>query len=118
ILSRYDSAPEIDRAKGSLAEAWEKFQRKEYQAAHDVASAMLSELMAQRRESLDRSLQDGRNMLEMAKQLGSESVTLRDRMQRAEELRSSGRMDEATLLADEVVSYGRSMVSSEIAQQL
>ena len=118
ILSRYTSAPEIDRARASLAQAREKFQRQEYQAAHDVASVMLSELMAQRRESLDRSLQDGRNMLEMAKALGSESVTLRDRMQRAEELRTSGRMDEAALLADEVVSYGRSIVSSEIAQQL
>jgi len=75
---------------------------------------MLAELMAQRRENLERSLLDGRNMLDMAKQLGAESVTLRDRMQRAEELRASGRMDEATLLADEVVSYGRSIVSSEI----
>ena len=57
-------------------------------------------------------------MLDMAKQLGTDSVTLRDKLQRAEELRTSGRMDEATFLADEVVSYGRSVVSSEIDRQL
>ncbi|MHC1709787.1 MAG: hypothetical protein AB9819_05210 [Methanomassiliicoccales archaeon] len=118
ILSRYTSNPEVDKARASLAEARTKFEQREFQASHDIASTMLNELMAQRRESLERSLQDGRNMLDMAKQLGSESVTLRDRMQRAEELRSSGRMDEATMLADEVVSYGRSIVSSEIDQQL
>ena len=118
VLSRYTSSPEVDKARASLAEAKDKFDRKEFPAAHDIASAMLSELMSQRRESLDRSLRDGRTMLDMAKQLGAESVTLRDKMQRAEELRSSGRMDEATMLADEVVSYGRSIVSSEIDQQL
>ena len=118
ILSRYTSGPEVDKARASLAEARDRFDRKEFPAAHDLASAMLGELMAQRRESLDRSLKEGRIMLDMAKQLGAESVTLRDRMQRAEELRSSGRMDEAALLADEVVSYGRIIASSEIARQL
>ncbi len=118
ILSQYASGPEVDKARASLAEARMKFEAKEFQAAHDLASAMLGDLMAQRRESLERSLKEGRSLLDMAKQLGSESVTLRDRMQRAEELRSSGRMDEATLLADEVVSYGRSIVSSEIDHQL
>ena len=118
ILSRYSGVPEVDGARASLAEARVKFAGKDFQAAHDLASSMLAELMAQRRENLERSLLDGRNMLDMAKQLGAESVTLRDRMQRAEELRASGRMDEATLLADEVVSYGRSIVSSEIDQQL
>jgi len=118
ILSRYAIGPEVDRARTAMAEARLKFDTKEYQAAHDLASAMLTELMAQRREGLDRSLRDGRTMLDMAKQLGTESVTLKDKMQRAEELRSSGRMDEATLLADEVCSYGRSIVSSEIDHQL
>ncbi len=118
ILSRYTSSPDVDKARASLAEAREKFDRKEFQAAHDIASAMLVELMSLRRESLDRSLRDGRTMLDMAKQLGAESVTLRDRMQRAEELRTLKRMDEATMLADEVVSYGRSIVTSEIDQQL
>jgi len=118
ILSRYTTGAEVERARASLSEARAKFEGKEFQAAHDLVSATLSELMAQRRESLDRSLRDGRAMLEMAKQLGAESVTLRDKMQRAEELRSSGRMDEATVLADEVLSYGRSIVSLEIDQQL
>jgi len=118
ILSRYSNGPEVDRARASLAEARNRFERKEFQAAHDIASATLGELMAKRRESLDRSLGEGRAMLDMARKLGAESVTLRDRMQRAEELRSSGRMDEATMLVDEVISYGRSIVSSEIDQQL
>ncbi len=118
VLSRYAGGPEVERARSSFAEAKEKFERRELQAAYDIASSMLNDLMAQRREGLDRSLRDGRNMLDMAKRLGADSVTLRDRMQRAEELRSSGRLDEATLLADEVVSYGRSIVSSEIDRQL
>ncbi|MHC1680329.1 MAG: hypothetical protein AB9860_03650 [Methanomassiliicoccales archaeon] len=118
IISRYASSPDVDRARASLAEAKDKFDRKEFPAAHEIVSVMLGELMSQRRESLDRSLRDGRTMLDMAKQLGAESVTLRDRLQRAEELRSSGRMDEATMLADEVVSYGKSIVTSEIDQQL
>jgi tetratricopeptide (TPR) repeat protein len=118
MLARYTSVPEVDKARASLAEARLKFESKEFQAAHDLASVTLTELMSQRRESLDRSLSDGRTMLDMARQLGAESVTLRDKMQRAEELRSSGRLDEATLLADEVCSYGRSIVSSEIDQQL
>jgi len=118
VVSRYPSCPDVDRARESLAEAGERFRSNEFQAARDIAISAIGELMSKRRESLDHSLKEGRIMLDMAKQLGAESVTLRDRLKRGEELRASGRMDDATLLADEVCSYGRSIVTTEIDQQL
>ena len=114
VLSRYAGGEEVERARGSLGKARELLAAKDFQGAQDMANALVSELMADRRRNLDSSMQDAMAYMDMAKELGVESVTLRDRMQRAEELRSLGRLDEASLLADEVASYARSIVGSEV----
>ncbi|MCG7844565.1 MAG: hypothetical protein MIO90_03950, partial [Methanomassiliicoccales archaeon] len=118
VLSRYADSPETAMAATSLQEAKEHLEKKDYQEAHDQIDAVTSELLAERRKNLDRTVQDGHTLLDMAKQLGAESVTLREKLQRAEELKAFGRMDEASLLAEEVVSYGRSIVSSEVDSKL
>lgn len=118
VLSHYAASPEADRAKASLAEAKDSLQKKEYLAAHEKAKAAIAELQAERRKNLDRSISDGHVLLDMAKDLGAESVTLRDRLLRSEELKTLGRLDDASLLAEEVISYGRNIVASEIDHQL
>ena len=115
-LSRYTGGPEVDKARSSLAQAREKWKSKEFQMAHQLVVSLMGELLAARRDNLDRSLQEGRGYLDMARQLQVESVTLREKLKRAEELRALGRLDEASLLADEVASYGLSIVSREVDQ--
>jgi len=117
-LSRYTASPEAEKARGSLTEAKQRLERKEYQAAHDLVFAFLEELQAERRKNLDLTLQDGRTLMEMTARLNAGSVTLKDKMQRAEELKVLRRLDESSVLAEEVVTYGRSIVSSELDRQL
>ncbi|MCX6651422.1 MAG: hypothetical protein NT131_07200 [Methanomassiliicoccales archaeon] len=118
VLSHYAVSPEAEKALISLKEAKERLQRKEYQSAHDLVNSLLEDLHAERRKNLDLTLQDGRNLMEMAACLKAESVTLKDKMQRAEELRTLGRLDDSSALAEEVVSYGRNIVSAELDNQL
>jgi len=117
VLSRYEGGPEVEKAKASLAEAKERLQNREFQAAHELTVELISDLMADRRKNLDLSMEEARSYMEMTRQLGVESVTLRDRIQRADELRTLGRQDEASLLADEVASYARSIVAGELEHQ-
>ncbi len=118
FIARCAPGPGTDRARAALAEARGRLARKEYEGAHALAGELMERLMAERREGLDRSLGEGRELLEMAKRLGADSVILRDKLQRAEELRALGRTDEAAALAEEVRGYGRGIVSSEIDQRL
>ena len=118
LMSHYADRPEAERGLVSLKQAKERLLKKEYQQAHDQARQVVTTMNAERRKNLDQSIREGKALMDMAGQLDAESVTLREKMQRSEELKALGRMDEASVLAEEVISYGRSIVSSEVDKQL
>jgi len=118
LIDTYTGPSDLSSYRSTLQQAQEALREGQSVRAYDLVNTLMGMFKRDERTDLDRRLIETRHLLNIAKELGSESVTLNDRLARAEQLRFEGNMTESTRITTEVTQFARSIIQEELSSQL
>ncbi|MEM0449201.1 MAG: hypothetical protein QW520_05200 [Methanomassiliicoccales archaeon] len=118
LLETYEGPIDITPHRRSLQMAAEALKEGQALRAYELANSAMAMVKRDENDALQRRLDEARHLLSITKDMGCESSTLNDKLQRAEELRNGGKVGEGLRLAAEVVQFARSIVKDEVTRQL
>lgn len=118
FIADYGGSIDVVSAESQLAEAVSALSSNEYEKAHELALAALDDLKKEEAAALADRIGEAGKLLELAKTLGSESITLKDKLAKAQELRSQSSDLEAFKMVTEVVHFAKSIIKDELTRNL
>ncbi len=118
LLDAYTGSSDISSYRAKLQQAREALREGQSVRAYDLANTLMGMFKRDERTDLDRRLIEARHLLTVAKEMGSESVTLNDRLGRAEQLRFEGNGAESMRITAEVLQFAKSIIKDELTRQL
>ena len=118
LIDSYPGPADVSVYRAKLQQAQQVLREGQSVQAYDLANTLMGMFRRDERADLDRRLIEARHLLNVAKELGSESVTLNDRLTKAEQLRFDGNVVEAGRITDEVAQFAQSMIKDELDRQL
>lgn len=118
FIEDYGGSMDVASARSQLDEAISALKSDEYEKAHELGLAALDDLKKEEAAALTDRIGEAGRLLELARSLGSESITLKDKLAKAEELRSQSGDLEAFKIITEVVHFAKSIVKDELTRSL
>jgi len=118
LLDTYDGPVNVATHRNTLQMANDALKEGQAIRAYDLAVSSMAMVRRDERNALERRLEETRQLLSIAKEIGSESVTLNEKLSKAEELSSAGNVAESLRVAEEVLQFARSIVKDEVTRQL
>ncbi len=86
--------------------------------AYELATAAMKTIHKDEQNALDNRMEVTKSLLAIAKDLGSESVMLNEKLARTEDLRHGGAVSDSLALVTEVFHYVQSIVRDELTRRL
>lgn len=117
-LDTYTGPINITNYRNTLYQANEVLREGQPIRAYELAVGSIEAIRRDEKSALDDRINEARHLLSIARDIGSESVTLNDKLNRAQELRSQGSIPESLRLTAEVLQYARSIIKDELTRQL
>jgi hypothetical protein len=114
----YGGSMNVISAESQLTEAVSALRSNEYEKAHELALAALDSLKKEEEVALADRIGEAGKLLDLARTLGSESITLKDKLAKAQELRLQSSDLEALKMVTEVVHFAKSMIKDEMTRSL
>ncbi|MDD1766972.1 MAG: hypothetical protein LUQ27_00195, partial [Methanomassiliicoccales archaeon] len=118
FITDYGGSMNVSSAESQLAEGYSALKSNEYEKAHELALGALDSLKKEEEVALADNIVEAGKLLGLAKTLGSESITLRDKLSKAEELRSQSSDLEAFKMVMEVIHFAKSIIKDELTRTL
>ena len=118
LVAEYEEYMDVASFKPPLQEAVDELRSGEYDKAHADALSVSDRLKRDGAGALESRLDEAFGLLNLAKELGSESITLREKLEKAREAHSQGRDIESFRTVNEVMHFARSIVRDELARSL
>jgi hypothetical protein len=118
VLDTYSKSSNYGSYKATLQQAKEALGEGHSVQAYDLVNTLMGMFKRDERTELDRGLIEARHYLTVAKEMGSESITLNDRLAKAEQMRFDGNLAESTRITEDVVHYAKSIIHEELAKRL
>jgi hypothetical protein len=118
ILDTYSKSSNYPSYKSTLQQAKESLEEGRSVQAYDLINTLMGMFKRDERTELDRSLIEARHYLTVAKEMGSESITLNDRLAKAEQMRFDGNLVESARITADVSQYAKSIIHEELAKRL
>jgi hypothetical protein len=118
LLDIYTGPVNISTHRNMLYQANEALREGQALHAYELAMASTEAIKRDEKSVLDERLNEAKHLLSIARDIGSVSVTLNDKLNKAEELRSQFEIHEALRLVSDVLTYSRSIIKDELTRQL
>gem|GEM_PF-1629169 len=109
---------DVSAAESMIGDARAALEKGELEKAYDLAQAVIETLRKSEAESLSIKIQEARDLLDLARRLGAESITLSEKLKSAERLRDNGDFSESFRLVIDVIDFGSSVVVDELTREL
>ncbi len=114
-----DAEPKLATA-ASLGErmrlADEALKAGQYEKAYELGSLTVGTIRREQTTALDSRIDEAKRLLSIATDMGGGSVTLTEKLRKADDLRIEGRMAEALKAAEEVADYSRTILKDELSR--
>ena len=117
LFAGYAGPVPLSAYKPRLLQAQEALRTGHGERAYEVAKNLIEAIRREEKSALDKRLAEAKHLLSIAKDLGSGSSTLNEKLARAEDLRIEGKVPEALKLAEEVAEYSRSILKDELSRR-
>ncbi|MDD1770022.1 MAG: hypothetical protein LUO79_02955, partial [Methanomassiliicoccales archaeon] len=125
-VAKVDEAKALVVAEPSLAtaaslgermrQADEALKAGQYEKAYELGSLTVGTIRREQTAVLDQRIDEAKRLLSIATDLGGGSITLSEKLRKADDLRIEGRMVEALQAANEVASYSRSILKDDLSR--
>jgi hypothetical protein len=115
-----ESEPELAVAASlgeRIRQAEEALRTGQNEKAYELGSLTIGTIRREQTAALDQRIDEAKRLLSIATDLGGGSVTLNEKLRKAEDQRIEGRMGEALQSAEEVASYSRSILKDELSRR-
>jgi hypothetical protein len=117
LIDGYTGPADLSAYRSTSEAGGERAASRPFGPAYDLANTVMGMFRRDERTELDRQLIEARHLLNVAKELGSDSVTLNDRLSRAEQQRFEGNLAESTRITTEVTKFAKSLIHEELNRQ-
>ncbi len=117
LLAGYAGPLDLVPYKLSLSQAREALKAGNLERAYELASGSAEAIRKDEKGALDARISEARQLLALLKEVGGSSVTLSDKLARAEDLRLEGNIPGSLTLVNEVTSFSRNIVEEELAKR-
>jgi len=117
-VDAYKGSMDVSSAAAMLDQARMAMDKKEFVNAFDLAAESAESLNREEKQALETRLGEARSMLGILKELNCESVTLKDKLSRAEELRSKNSTMQALRTANDVIQFSHSIILDELTREM
>ncbi|MDD1747696.1 MAG: hypothetical protein LUQ16_08040 [Methanomassiliicoccales archaeon] len=118
LLDDYSGSVDVSPYRATLLQGQEALREGQPVRAYDLANTMIGMFKREELTALDSRLIEARHLLNVAREMGSESVTLNEKLNRAEHLRYEGDVAESLRITGEVVQFASSIIKDELVSQL
>jgi hypothetical protein len=118
FIDDYGEWMDIDRARSVLIGAISSLETSEFEKAHELALKAMDDLKKEETLALTSCIEEAQKLLDLAKSLGCESVTLKEKLIKSEQLRSRANDLEAFKLSMEVTHFAESIIKDELVRKL
>jgi hypothetical protein len=109
---------DVSAAESMIGDARAAVEKGEFEKAYDLARAAIETLRKSEANSLSIKIQEARDLLDLARRLGAESITLSEKLKSAEQLRDNGDISESFKLVIDVINFASSIVADELTREL
>ncbi|MEM3058828.1 MAG: hypothetical protein QXN93_01950 [Methanomassiliicoccales archaeon] len=109
---------DISVANSILNDAKAALEKGEYERAYSLGKSALENVRKSETNAIARMLEEAEKQLEIAKNLGADSVTLREKLKKAAALRESENFSEAFESVVEVINLSASIIADELTRRL
>ncbi|HEY3419262.1 MAG TPA: CARDB domain-containing protein [Methanomassiliicoccales archaeon] len=117
-LESYKGSMDVSSASAMLDQARKAMDKNEFVDAYDLAAEAAEALNREEKQALETRLGEARSMLDILKELNCESVTLKDKMAKAEEMRAKNSTMQALRTANDVVQFSHSIILDELTREM
>jgi hypothetical protein len=117
-LEAYKGSMDIGNAAAMLEQARAALEKKEFVNAFDLAAESAESLKREEKQALDLRLGEARTMLAILKELNCESITLKDKMAKAEEMKGKNNTMQALRTANDVIQFSHSIMLDEFTREM
>ena len=117
-VEAYLGSMDVSSAKAMLDQARLALEKKEFVNAFDLAAESAESLKRDEKQALDSRLAEARTMLTILKELNCESVTLKDKMAKAEEMKGKNNIMQALRTANDVIQFSHSIMMDELTREM
>ncbi|MDD1765669.1 MAG: hypothetical protein LUO84_04365, partial [Methanomassiliicoccales archaeon] len=118
FIDDYGEWMDIDRARSVLIGAISALETSEFEKAHALALKAMDDLKKEETLALTSCIEEAQKLLDLAKSLGCESITLKEKLVKSEQLRSQANDLEAFKLSMEVTHFAESIIKDELVRNL
>lgn len=118
LMDTYTGPIDITEYRNTLYQAYQTLRDGEPLRAYELAMSSVEAIKRDEKSALDDRLDEARHLLSIAKDIGSESVTLNEKLNKAQALRSQGDVSQSLALIAEVLQFARSIIKDELTRQL
>jgi hypothetical protein len=115
-LEAYKGSMDVGSAAAMLEQARTAMDKKEFVSAFDLVAESGESLKREEKQALETRMGEAQTMLSILKELNCESVTLKDKMSKAEEMRGRGNNMQALRIASDVIQFSRSIMLDEMTR--
>ncbi|HTY46436.1 MAG TPA: hypothetical protein VMB46_02100 [Methanomassiliicoccales archaeon] len=117
LVASYQGPLDTASYKLSLSQARESLKAGNLERAYELAAGSADAIRRDEKGALDARIGEAKQLLVMLKEVGGASVTLSDKLAKAEDLRLEGNVSGSLKLVNEVTSFSRSMIEEEVARR-
>jgi hypothetical protein len=114
----YKGSMDVSSAAAMLDQARKAMDKMEFVNAFDLAAEAAEALHRDEKQTLEARLIEARSMLDILKELNCESVTLKDKLARAEEMRSKNSTMQALRTSNDVIQFSHSIILDELTREM
>lgn len=118
FMDDYGEWMDIGRARSVLIGAISALETSKFEKAHELALNAIDDLKKEETVALTSCIEEAQKLLDLAKSLGCESVTLKEKLAKSEQLRSRANDLEAFKLTMEVTHFAESIIKDELVKNL
>ena len=117
-LDAYSGPLDMANYRDSLDLARQAIRSGAPERAFELAQEVTDSMRRDEKRLLNTKMEDAMHLLSIAKDIGSASVILNDKLSKADDLRREGKVAESLRLIEEVMSYAKSIIRDELTRQL
>lgn len=117
-LDMYKGSMDVSSAATMLEQARKAAERNEFVNAYDLAAEAAESLNREEKQALETRMAEAHSMLGILKELNCESVTLKDKLARAEEMKAKNNTMVALRTANDVIQFSHSIILDELTREM
>ncbi len=117
-IDSYRGTMDVSAAMDMLEQANAAMEKKEFVNAFDMAAESAESLKREEKQALDVRLGEARTVLAILKELNCESVTLKDKMAKAEEMKGRNQTMQALRIASDIIQFSNSIMMDELTREM